>query len=295
MRIAVTGASGLIGSALVPYLRASGHEVWRLQREPPEDDHDVVWRSADPQFRFDAAQRWDAMVHLAGAPVAEKRWTDAQKALIQQTRGTLTRQLVQALAEMAQPPRTFICASAVGYYGDGGDTELTERSAKGQGFLADVCEDWEQAAASARAHAMRVVSLRCGVVLAAEGGMLGRLLPIYRAGLGGPVGNGQQWLSWIHRDDLLALIALCLADPLLAGPVNAVAPEPVRQADFARTLGRVLHRPALLPTPAFALRLLFGQMADEVLLTGQRVMPQAAAARGFTWRYRQLAEALQVC
>ncbi len=292
MRIAVTGASGLVGRALVPFLRRAGHEVWRLQRTPPTDDHDVLWRSADRQFRFDPALRWDAVVHLAGTPIADKRWTDPQKAQIEQTRGALTRQLVDALVAMLEPPKVLVSASAIGFYGDGHETVLTEASPLGRGFLAEVCHDWEAAALTAQAAGMRVALLRTGVVLTAEGGMLGKLLPVFRAGVGGPVGDGMQWLSWVHRDDLLRLIGLALTDERLAGPINAVSPEPVRQGDFARALGAVLHRPAFLPAPAFALRLAFGQMADEVLLAGQRVVPEVAQRCGFVWLYPQLAAAL---
>ena len=292
MRIAVTGASGLVGRALVPFLRHAGHEVWRLQRTPPADDHDVLWLSADPQFRFDPALRWDAVVHLAGAPVADKRWTAQQKAQIEQTRGGLTRQLVAALAAMPEPPKVLVSASAIGFYGDGRETVLTEVSPLGRGFLADVCRDWEVAALTAQAAGMRVALLRIGVVLSAEGGMLGKLLPVFRAGVGGPVGDGMQWLSWVHRDDLLRLIAFALTDDRLAGPINAVSPDPVRQGDFARALGAILHRPAFLPAPAFALRLAFGQMADEVLLAGQRVVPEVAQRSGFVWLYPQLTAAL---
>ncbi len=293
MRIAVTGASGLVGRALVPFLRAAGHEVSRLQRSPPQADYDVQWPSHDPQFRFDPGTRWDAVVHLAGEPVAEKRWSSEQKSRILSSRGDVTLHLVQALAALDVPPAVFVCASAVGYYGDGRETLLRESSPVGTGFLAEVCRDWEGAAATARGFGARVVSLRIGVVLTAEGGMLAQLVPIYRAGLGGPVGSGLQWLSWLHRDDLLALILLALTDARLSGPVNAVSPEPVRQGEFARQLARVLHRPAFLPTPAFAVRLAFGAMADEVLLAGQRVLPEVAQQAGFTWKYNDLADALR--
>ncbi len=292
MRIAVTGATGLVGAALVTALRADGHEVWRLERTPDDAAYDVLWRSADADFRFAPTARWDAVVHLAGAPVAEKRWTDAAKRAIADTRGAMTRRLVTALAALPEPPSVFISASAVGFYGDGGDTVLGEASPSGGGFLAEVCRDWEAAAAEARAAGMRVVSLRIGVVLAAEGGMLARLVPIYRWGGGGRVGDGRQWLSWIHRADLLTLLRQCLTDDRLSGPINAVSPQPVRQADFAAALGHALHRPALVPTPAFAVRLAFGALADEVLLAGQRVVPERLQALGFAWRYPDLASAL---
>lgn len=292
MRVAVTGATGLVGRALVPWLRAAGHEVWRLDRRAAKDDNDVLWKSDDPSFRFDPSLRWDAVVHLAGAPVAEERWTAARKQAIATSRGDLTQRLVTALAEMPEPPRILVSASAIGFYGDGRETVLTESSPRGTGFLAEVCEAWEAAAQTAEGAGMRVVRLRIGVVLAAEGGMLARLLPVFRAGAGGPVGDGTQWLSWIHRDDLLALITWALTDPSVRGTVNAVAPEPVRQRAFAQALATQLHRPAIVPAPAFALRLLFGQMADEVLLAGQRVLPIVAQDRGFQWRFPDLPPAL---
>lgn len=293
MRVAVTGASGLVGRALVPFLRAAGHEVWRLQRTPPGDDHDVLWHSDDPAFRFDPALCWDAVVHLAGAPIAEQRWNAERRAQIQDSRGKLTRHLVQALLAMPTPPRVLVSTSAVGFYGDGRETLLSERSAQGTGFLADVCGDWEAAASTAQVGGLRVAILRIGVVLSAEGGMLARLLPMFRAGVGGPVASGAQWLSWLHRDDLLALIARALTDSDWQGPINAVAPTPVRQREFAKALGQALGRPAIVPAPAFALKLVFGEMAEQVLLAGQRVVPEFATQRGFTWQYADLTAALR--
>ena len=287
MRIAVTGASGLVGQALVPVLRAAGHDVVRLVRHPPRQPDELQWLMAgEPQFVGDP--QLDAVVHLAGAPVAEKRWTATQRAEILRSRVDATTWLVTALGHLSPRPQVLVSASAVGWYGDTGDREVTEPTPQGTGFLADVCAGWEAATRGAVALGIRVVNVRIGVVLSPDGGMLGKLLPVFRAGLGGPVGTGQQWLPWIALADLLAVFQWAIATPGVSGPVNAVAPHPVRQGEFAKTLGHVLHRPAVLPTPAFALRLAFGQMADEVLLAGQRVRPDVLARGGFVWGQAEL-------
>lgn len=294
MKILVTGASGLIGSALVPFLSAGGHDVIRLVRsEPKAGEAAVRW---DPEAgTIDAAglDGLDAVVHLAGENVAEGRWTAEKKRRIRDSRVKGTRLLCEALAGLARPPRVLVSASAVGYYGDRGDELLTEESPPGSGFLAGVAREWEAAAEPARRAGIRVVHPRMGAVLTPAGGALAKMLPPFRAGLGGRVGSGRQYLSWIAIDDLLGAILHLLVTEVLQGPVNVVAPRPVTSSEFAATLGRVLGRPARLAMPAFAARLAFGEMADEVLLASARVTPERLVASGYRFRYPELEGALR--
>ena len=287
MSVAVTGATGLVGTALTQRLASAGHRVVRLVRPAtarrPPGEEPIRW---DPDFGTIQASRLDgvdAVVHLAGESVAAGRWTEARKQRIRSSRVRSTAFLADTLAQLRHPPRVLVAASAVGYYGDRADQMLTEDSAAGTGFLADVCRDWEAAAEPATRRRMRVVQLRIGMVLSPAGGALATLLRPFRLGLGGRVGSGAQWMSWISVDDLCGAILHALATTALAGPVNAVAPEPVPNREFARTLGRVLHRPAFLPLPAFLARLLLGQMADELLLASARVVPARLQATGFTF------------
>lgn len=291
MRIALTGSSGLVGQALMPVLRQAGHDVVRLVRHAPRAADELQWLTpGEPRFASQPAL--DAVIHLAGAPVAEKRWSDAVKAEIVRSRVAATEWLVEALTQLAVPPSVLISASAVGFYGDSGDGLVDEHSPRGGGFLAEVCAAWEQATAGAASAGIRVVNLRIGVVLTPAGGMLGKLLPVFRMGGGGPVGSGDQWLPWIALPDLLRMVLWALDEEGIRGPVNAVSPYPVRQNIFARQLGQVLHRPTWIPTPAFVLQLAFGQMADEVLLAGQNVQPLVLARSGFVWEHPELGEAL---
>lgn len=281
LRIAVTGSHGLVGSTLTPFLSAGGHTVARIARQesrfmPPADG----WESQD------------AVVHLAGAGIADRRWSAARKAAIRSSRIEGTEQLCRALAAAPRPPRTLVCASAIGVYGDRGDEPLDESSTAGDDFLAAVCRDWEAATEPARAAGIRVVNLRFGVVLSARGGALAKMLPPFRMGGGGPVGNGRQWMSWVALDDAIGAIYHAVRNDSLAGPVNAVAPEPSRNADFGRTLGRTLSRPAFAPLPAFAARLAFGELADALLLASQRVAPTRLLESGYRFRYPDLASAL---
>lgn len=276
MRIAVTGAGGFIGGALVRCLSQEGHPAVVVPRGLP-----------DPALLEGA----DAVVHLAGEPVAQ-RWTPAAKQRIRASRAEGTLRLVETLASLARPPATLISASAIGFYGSRGDEVLTETSSPGSDFLASVCAEWESAAARAAGLGIRVVSLRTGMVLGPRGGALTKMLLPFRLGLGGRLGSGRQWMSWIHLDDLVALIRYALDERSLKGPVNATAPEPVTNTEFTRELGRALGRPAVLPVPALALRLLYGEMS-EVLLSSQRVLPATAQAAGFAFRYPRLAPALR--
>ena len=274
MNIAISGASGLIGRQLLKSLARAGHSVRTLSRHAPPAE---------------SLREADVVIHLAGEPVAQ-RWTAEAKRRIRESRVTGTRNLVEALARLPRRPESLICASAIGYYGSRGDEVLTESSAPGSGFLPEVCVAWEREAQAAEAFGIRVVRVRTGVVLDANGGALVRMLPPFRMGLGGRLGSGRQWMSWIHLEDLTALFQFAV-ESQVRGPLNAVAPNPVTNSDFTRELARTLRRPAVFPVPEFALRLLFGEMAD-VLLASQRVAPAAAEAAGFRFRFPQLAPAL---
>jgi uncharacterized protein (TIGR01777 family) len=291
--IAVTGATGLIGSALVQQLRAHGHTVRRFVRSAREaGEGDVVWDAERSELPEGALQGVEAVVNLAGAPIAQ-RWTAERKHDIRASRVLGTEKIVRAIAAMVQKPRVLLNGSAVGYYGDRGDEVLTEASAPGHDFLAGVCVEWERAATPAGNAGVRVVLLRTGVVLSPKGGALAKLLPPFRLGMGGPIGSGEQWMSWIALEDHLRAIEHCLFAEKVHGSVNLVAPNPVRNSHFATTLGRVLARPALIPVPAIALTLMYGEMARETLLASQRALPDALAATGFDFRQPTLEGALR--
>lgn len=290
-RIAISGASGFVGRALIAHLERSGHEVLRLVRGSASEPHGVRWQPDTGELDGRALGAVDAVVHLAGENVAGGRWTPARRAAIAASRGPTTERLARSLARLPVPPRTLISASATGIYGDCGDARLDERTPPGQGFLAEVAQAWEAATQPAASAGIRVVHLRIGMVLDRSGGALARMLLPFQLGLGGRLGSGQQWVSWIHRQDLVAAIAFLLGQESLRGPVLAVAPEPVTNREFTRALGRALRRPAVLPVPAFALRLLFGAMADELLLSSQRATPRALLTAGFQFAHPNLAEA----
>lgn len=293
-RILISGASGLVGSALEPLLRAAGAQTSSLTRSAADPARGRVhW---NPQAReLDAAQLegFDAVVHLAGENIGGGRWTRARKERLRESRSQGTRLLASALAGAKHKPRTLVCASAVGYYGDRGEELLTEASAAGHGFLPDVCRAWEHASNAARSAGIRVVLLRFGIVLSARGGALAKMLPPFRLGLGGRLGSGQQWMSWIALEDAVGAIEGALADISWNGVFNAVAPEPVRNQDFTRALGRVLRRPTIAPVPAFALRLGLGEMADALLLASTRVAPERLRQVGYVYRQPELEGALR--
>jgi uncharacterized protein (TIGR01777 family) len=295
MKILVSGASGLIGTALLPALRAEGHSVGRLVR--PEAGRagpgDVAWDIGAGTLDAAALARFDAVVHLAGASVAALRWTTAVRERIRASRIDSARLLARAIAAQERPPRVLVQASAVGYYGDRGDEILTESSAPGSGFLSRTCIDWEAAAAPAAARGVRVVFLRFGVVLSARGGALAKMLPVFRLGIAGRIGGGRQFMPWLALDDAVGIVRHAILAEALAGPVNAVAPEQVTNAGFTRTLGRVLRRPTLIPLPAFAARLALGDVADEMLLASLRVVPERLAAGGCLFRHPSLEPALE--
>lgn len=294
MRILVSGSSGLIGSALLPALAASGHTVGRLVRPGrTRAAGDVAW---DPAVgRIDAAslEGFDAVVHLAGESIAGGRWTAKRKQRIRDSRITSTRLLSESLARLSRPPRVLVSASAIGFYGDRGAEVLTELSPAGSGFLAETCKEWEAASEPAARKGIRVVNFRFGMVLAAKGGALAKMLSPFKLGLGGPLGRGTQWVSWITLEDVLGVTQRAIADERLQGPVNAVVPAAVTNREFTRTLARVLNRPAVLTAPAFALRLALGEMADALLLASDRVSPQRLQASGYRFLYPELEPALR--
>jgi len=293
LKVGITGASGLVGRSLVPFLTSDGHEVRRLVRSRDRlRPGDVYWNPAAGEIDAAALDGLDGVIHLAGETVSE-RWSAAHKRAIMESRVQGTGLLARTLAGLPSPPRVLVSASAVGYYGDGGDGELDESSPQGTDFLAGVARAWEEAAAPAAARGIRVVHPRLGVVLSPAGGALERLLPPFRMGAGGKIASGRQWMSWIALDDVVRALHFLLVTDSLAGPVNLTAPNPVTNADFARTLGHVLHRPAVATVPALALRLMFGEMADTMLLAGQRVLPRKLLAAGFTFRHQTLEEALR--
>ena len=294
MRVLLSGSSGLVGSALIPALVSGGHEVVCLVRSQPRDEaSEVRW---DPQAgEIDGAglKGVDAAVHLAGESRAAGRWTAARKDRILESRVRGTRLLAEALAGLEQRPAVLVSASAVGYYGDRGEETLTEESDSGSAFLSEVCRQWEAATGPAAEAGIRVVNLRSGVVLSTVGGALPRLLTPFRLGVGGTLGSGKQFMSWIAIDDVVGAILHVLTTETLRGPVNAVAPQARTNREFTKTLGRVLQRPTLLPMPAFAARLTFGQMADELLLCSQRAEPAKLVASGYKFRFPELEGALR--
>jgi len=294
LRIAVSGAGGLVGSALVPFLTTGGHEVVRIvRRRPGADERAVFWKPTAGYLEPAGLEGLDAVVHLAGENVAGQRWTDDFKERIRQSRVWSTRLLCETLAGLARPPAVLVCASAAGIYGDRGDEPLDEGSAPGSGFLAGVCREWEEAAEAAARAGVRVVHLRFGMVLTPRGGALARLLPAFRLGAGGPVGSGRQHVSWIGVEDAVGAIHHAIAEEAVRGPVNAVSPHPATNRGLARALGRVLRRPALLPLPAFAARALLGEMADALLLASQRVRPARLLETVYHFRDPELEGALR--
>ena len=293
MSVAVTGSRGLVGSALVPFLTTEGHRVLRLVREAAGGPDAVRWDPASGIQDPARLARVDAVVHLAGENIAARRWTEAQKDAIRRSRVEGTRRFCEALAELPQPPRVLVAASAIGVYGDRGEEMLTEESAPGAGFLAEVCREWEAATEPAQRAGIRAVHLRFGMILSPRGGALGKMLTPFLLGAGGRMGSGRQYVSWVAIDDAIGAVLHALATGDLRGPVNVVAPTPVTNAEFARTLGRVIRRPALMPLPAFAARLAFGEMADALLLASARVVPAKLQASGYAFRFPDLEAALR--
>ena len=292
MTIVVAGGSGFLGSAIVKTWREDGHRILILTRRPRHPD-DVAWSADGGDTRWTSAlEGADAVVNLAGEGIADRRWSAARKAAILDSRIRATRAIVSAIRSARTPPRALLSASAIGFYGPHGDEPLTEESPAGSDFLAGVCRQWETEA-NAAAGLTRVVLLRTGLVLARDGGALPEMAKPFRLFAGGPVGAGTQYLSWIHLHDWVAMVRFALATDGVDGPMNLTAPSPVTNAEFSRALGRALHRPAIVPAPAFALRLALGEMADGLLLGGQRVLPATAQRHGFNFRFPTVDAALQ--
>ena len=289
MKIAITGASGLIGSALQPLLQGGGHQIAPLSRSGSGPS----WNPSTGAVSAGALDGVDAVVHLAGENIAGGRWNEVRKQRIRDSRVEPTRRLSETLAALPNPPRVLVTASAIGYYGDRGDVVVDETTPAGTGFLPEVCQAWEAATGPAREAGIRVVHLRTGIVLTPAGGALGKMLLPFKMGVAGVLGSGAQYMSWVAIDDLLGAALFCLTNEGTSGPVNVVAPAPVTNREFTKTLGRVLSRPTIFPMPAFAARLAFGEMADALLLEGARVQPVALQDAGYQFGYPGLDGALR--
>jgi len=294
MKILISGASGLMGKAVTNALREDGHSVARLVRpEGAASAGDVRWDPLSAGADLSAIEGSDAVINLSGASIGDGRWTPARKAILRSSRVDITRVLIETLTRLHQKPCVFVSASATGYYGDRGDEILTEASGPGTDFLALLARDWEAEAMRAESIGVRTVLLRFGVILAAKGGALSRMLMPFRLGVGGRFGSGKQWMSWIALADAVEIVRAVISDERFAGPLNVVAPNPVRISEFTHIVAAALHRPAILPTPAFALRIVLGEMADALLLASQRAIPERLLAAGYTFRYEDFESALR--
>ena len=294
MKILISGATGLVGRALIPRLVARGHEVRALSREKREEL--IHWDVETGELDSGALRKFgepEALVHLAGENIAAGRWTEEKKQRIRESRVEGTRKLVGYILKNVPSLKVFVGASAVGFYGNRGDEMLTESSPRGEGFLADVCEAWERAAEPLGLAGVRVVHLRFGMILSRDGGALGKMLPVFRMGLGGRAGDGEQWVSWVSIEDAVRLIEFALTEETVSAAYNAVAPGAVRNKEFAAALARELRRPAVLPVPAAVVRLVFGEMGEALLLSSARVMPERLERAGFRFRYGDIKEALK--
>ncbi len=292
--IAVSGSRGLVGDVLTTVLQKAGHKVVPMVRTSAGAESQILWDLQRGIVNPDRLQGIDTMIHLAGENIASGRWTAAIKEKIRNSRVQGTRSIVNSLRNSAHRPATLVCASAVGFYGHRGDEVLTESSAAGQGFLADVCREWEAEAMKAEELGIRVVCVRIGVVLSRKGGALAKMLLPFKLGAGGIVGNGRQYWSWIGLTDLVRILQFCAETPTVRGPVNAVSPEASTNYQFTKALGSVLHRPTIFPLPAFAARLVLGEMADELLLASIRVKPAALLSAGFKFETPELKQCLEL-
>ncbi len=292
MKILISGASGLVGKVLVERLKKDGHEVLRLVRQPSQEKDTVSWSPKKGVVDRSNVDGIEAVVHLAGESIANKRWSEDQKQEMQDSRLRGTLNLSQILESFQPRPHTLISASAVGFYGNRGDELLEENSGNGTGFLAGLCKQWEESTLTAEEAGIRVAHLRIGIILSQEGGALKKMLPPFKLGLGGRIGNGRQYMSWIHLDDVVEAILHILHHKEIKGPVNVVGPSPETNRDFTRALGAALGRPSLFPFPAFAAKLVLGELADELLLASTRVQPKVLLDSGFKFRHPTLAGAL---
>ncbi|HNB24282.1 MAG TPA: TIGR01777 family oxidoreductase [Candidatus Melainabacteria bacterium] len=293
MKIAITGASGLVGKKVTARLEAAGHQVVKLVRRVRNSDNEFTWNPETDKIDAKAFEGVDSVIHLAGENIASKRWSSEQKMKIKQSRVNGTKLIAGALATLDNPPRALVSASAIGFYGDRGAEMLTEESKSGSGFLAHVCRDWEDATRVAESKGLRVVHARLGVVLSKEGGALKMMLPPFLMGAGGPLGNGKQYMSWIDLDDAAKAFIYLATESNLSGPVNLVAPNPETNADFTKKLAKVIHRPAFFPVPEFGVKTLFGEMGQELLLASNRVSATKLVNSGFKFDYPELESALK--
>ncbi len=290
LRIAMTGASGLVGHSLTSFLVARGNLVVPLERK--QGGPGIFWDPVGQVLDKSRLEGFDAVIHLAGENIGAGRWTRDRKEAILRSRVDGTGFLSKTLASLDRPPKTFLVASAIGFYGNRGEETLDEDSAGGKGFLPEACRAWEEACGPAREAGLRVVNVRTGIVLSRSGGALAKMLPPFRLGLGGPMGSGRQWMSWISIEDLVGIFHFLLRAQDLSGPVNAVAPAPVTNAEFGRILGKALHRPAVFPLPGFMVKVLLGEMGEALLLEGQKVIPAKLQKAGFRFLHGELGEAL---
>ncbi|MCY7375895.1 MAG: TIGR01777 family oxidoreductase [Pyrinomonadaceae bacterium] len=293
MKILVSGASGLVGTHLIPTLLAKGNQIYKLVRHAPDGNDEIEWDTENGSIDEEKLEDFDAVIHLAGDNVASENWSEEKKRKIRDSRVSGTRILVDALKRRINPPKHFISASAIGFYGNHDSEILNEESAAGKGFLPEVCQEWEREASKAENFGARIVLLRIGVVLSKDGGALAKMLTPFKFGVGGTVGSGKQYLSWIALDDLIKIINFALENTDLRGAINAVAPNAVTNEEFTRTLGKSLNRPTILPIPEFAVKLLFGEMGETLLLEGARVYPQKLLDAKFTFDYANLEPALK--
>ncbi len=293
MKVLITGASGLLGQALQESFKDKGYEMLLASRKEPEDDRHIQWSIEGGFTDPEKLEGVDVVVHLAGENVSGLRWTDEKKKAIHDSRVLGTRNVVDAISKLKKKPKTFIASSAIGFYGERGDEEVVESSAAGDNFLAGVCKEWEAESRRAEDAGIRTVLLRTGIVLSKDGGALATMLLPFKMGVGGVVGSGKQWMSWISLDDEIAIINYCIENENIRGAVNAVAPNPVTNQEFTKTLGEVLYRPTFLPLPEFAVSMIFGEMGDALLLASTKVIPKRLEDAGFEFKYPELKPAIE--